>query len=166
MVVASMLNVVYLTLHQAAGTAIPSFASALLEGDVNPEEEDIIMWTCIDVYLGMFNFHQGWFSAVSSSSSCLFAGGSDTVHLLIPGNHVYTAHPHLQVVSAVHAFFLAMVLFPEVQAKAQAELDAVVGSERLPCFDDRDRLPYVNAVWKEVLRWHSVTPLGMVSASL
>ena len=74
--------------------------------------------------------------------------------------------PRLQVVSAIHAFFLAMVLFPEVQAKAQAELDAVVGSERLPSFSDRDSLPYINAVWKEVLRWHSVTPLGTVSASL
>ncbi|KAF8134338.1 cytochrome P450 [Boletus edulis] len=65
------------------------------------------------------------------------------------------------VISAVHAFFLAMVVFPEVQAKAQRELDAVIGSERLPSFDDRDSLPYVNAVWKEVLRWHSVTPLAL-----
>ena len=82
-----------------------------------------------------------------------------------PGNQVCTNRPHLQVVSAIHAFFLAMVLFPEVQAKAQAELDAVVGSGRLPSFDDRDSLPYINAVWKEVLRWHSVLPLGTVSAS-
>ena len=56
-----------------------------------------------------------------------------------------------------------MVLFPEVQAKAQAELDAVVGSERLPCSNDRDSLPYINAVWKEALRWHSILPLGIVS---
>ena len=58
-----------------------------------------------------------------------------------------------------------MVLFPEVQVKAQAELDAVVGSERLPCFNDRDSLPYINAVCKEVLRWHTVAPLGTVSIS-
>jgi hypothetical protein len=58
-----------------------------------------------------------------------------------------------------------MVLFPEVQSKAQAELDAVVGSGRLPSFDDRDSLPYINAVRKELLRWHSVTPLGAVSTS-
>lgn len=68
--------------------------------------------------------------------------------------------------STVHAFFLAMVLFPEVQVKAQAELDTVVGRERLPSFSDRDSLPYVNAVWKEVLRWHTVVPLGTVSPSL
>ena len=59
-----------------------------------------------------------------------------------------------------------MVLFPEVQAKAQAELDAAVGNERLPCFNDRDSLPYINAVCKEVLRWHTVAPLGTVSVSL
>lgn len=45
---------------------------------------------------------------------------------------------------------------------AQAELDSVVGSERLPCLNDRDSLPYINAVCKEVLRWHTVTPLGTV----
>ena len=58
-----------------------------------------------------------------------------------------------------------MVLFPQVQVKAQAELDGVVGNERLPSFDDRDSLPYINAVWKEVLRWHTVTPLGTVASS-
>ena len=81
-------------------------------------------------------------------------------------NQVCTDKHDLQVVSAIHAFFLAMVLFPEVQAKAKAELDAVVGTERLPCFNDRDSLPYINAVWKEVLRWHSVVPLGTVSTAV
>ena len=80
------------------------------------------------------------------------------------GNQVCADQRNLQVVSAIHAFFLAMVLFPEVQTKAQAELDAVVGTERLPCSNDRDSLPYINAVWKEALRWHSVLPLGIISA--
>ena len=78
------------------------------------------------------------------------------------GNQVCIDQCGLQVVSAIHAFFLAMDLFPEVQAKAQAEVDAVVSSERLPCFVDRDSLPYINAVCKEVLRWHTVAPLGTV----
>ena len=80
------------------------------------------------------------------------------------GNQVCTDQRDPQVVSAIHAFFLAMVLYPEVQAKAKAELDAVVGSERLPCFNDRDSLSYINAVWKEVLRWHSIAPLGTTCA--
>jgi hypothetical protein len=65
-----------------------------------------------------------------------------------------------QSVSAIYACFLAMILFPEVALKAQTEIDAVVGSERLPTFEDRPHLPYINAVVKEVLRWNSVTPLG------
>ncbi|KAI0366792.1 cytochrome P450 [Pilatotrama ljubarskyi] len=63
--------------------------------------------------------------------------------------------------SSVQAFFLAMAMHPELQRKAQAELDAVVGSHRLPDFSDREALPYVNALIKEVFRWHNVVPLGI-----
>ncbi len=53
-----------------------------------------------------------------------------------------------------------MVLHPDVQKRAQQELDAVVGSGRLPEFSDRASLPYLNALVKELLRWHPVAPLG------
>lgn len=49
-------------------------------------------------------------------------------------------------------------MYPEVQVRAQAELDAVVGVDRLPSFEDRDHLPYIQAVTLEALRWHSVVP--------
>jgi hypothetical protein len=45
-----------------------------------------------------------------------------------------------------------MILHPDVFAKAQAEIDGVVGSERLPDFHDRNSLPYVECVVKEVYR--------------
>ncbi|THH16031.1 hypothetical protein EW146_g4550 [Bondarzewia mesenterica] len=61
--------------------------------------------------------------------------------------------------SALETFFLAMVSHPEAQKKAQAEIDAVIGNDRLPNFDDENSLPYVNAVVKEVLRWRPVVPL-------
>ena len=54
-----------------------------------------------------------------------------------------------------------MIAFPEMQRKAQAELDAVVGRARLPIFSDAPHLPYVCAITKEVLRWRPVTPLGV-----
>jgi cytochrome P450 len=54
-----------------------------------------------------------------------------------------------------------MTLYPEVQRKAQAEIDSVVGNSRLPDYSDQDALPYIQAVLKEVLRWHPVTPLSM-----
>ncbi len=56
-----------------------------------------------------------------------------------------------------------MLLYPEVQAKAQAEIDAVIGNDRLPRFDDRESLPYVNALVLEVTRWHTVAPIGQYS---
>ena len=64
-------------------------------------------------------------------------------------------------VSSEYAFFLAMVLFPEVQKKAQDEIDAVVGNERLPTFADQSQLPYVNAIVTELMRWNNVVPLGL-----
>ncbi len=54
-----------------------------------------------------------------------------------------------------------MSLHPEVQKKAQEELDRVVGPTRLPEYADRKNLPYVNAIVKETLRWHVVGPLGL-----
>lgn len=54
-----------------------------------------------------------------------------------------------------------MTLYPEVQVKAQQEIDRVIGRDRLPTFEDRDRLPYIDAIVKEVLRWGVVAPLGI-----
>jgi cytochrome P450 len=53
-----------------------------------------------------------------------------------------------------------MAMYPDVQRKAHAEIDAVVGQRRLPDFSDRDSLPYVNAIMKELLRWHPAAPQG------
>lgn len=53
-----------------------------------------------------------------------------------------------------------MVMFPEVQAKAQQEIDAVIGSDRLPTVADRPNLPYINKLVSEILRWQPAAPLG------
>ncbi|TBU36342.1 cytochrome P450-like protein [Dichomitus squalens] len=63
-------------------------------------------------------------------------------------------------------FFLASNLFPEAQKKAQAELYAVVGTNRLPDYPDRDRLPYVNALIRECHRWLPTGPLSLPHATL
>jgi hypothetical protein len=67
-----------------------------------------------------------------------------------------------ETISSMYSFFLALVLFPEVQGRAQAELDVVIGRERLPTFDDRPRLPYIEALCKELMRWQMVTPMGTI----
>ncbi len=53
-----------------------------------------------------------------------------------------------------------MLANPESQRRAHEELDNVIGLGQLPQFSDRDSLPFVNAIVKEVLRWQPVTPLG------
>ena len=59
-----------------------------------------------------------------------------------------------------------MTLYPEVQKRAQRELDQVVGRGRLPSFHDRESLPYVSNVVKEALRWKAVSPMGEQSSLL
>lgn len=62
--------------------------------------------------------------------------------------------------SAMLSFFLAMVIYPNVQRNAQAELDATIGRDRLPNFEDRASLVYINAIVKECLRWQPTMPLS------
>ncbi|KAG0702321.1 cytochrome P450 [Suillus ampliporus] len=80
---------------------------------------------------------------VKWSAISMYGGGSDTA------------------VSTIYSLFLAMTLFPDAQKKAQAEIDAVVGPDRLPSFADRDSLPYTEALAKEILRWNAVVPTGV-----
>ncbi|KAJ1301280.1 hypothetical protein OPQ81_003685 [Rhizoctonia solani] len=64
-------------------------------------------------------------------------------------------------VSALVTFVLAMVRFPDFQVKAQQEIDAVTGGNRLPTLKDRPALPYVQRLISEVLRWQPVSPIGV-----
>ncbi|KAI0061732.1 cytochrome P450 [Artomyces pyxidatus] len=68
--------------------------------------------------------------------------------------------------SILRTFLLALALNPDVQQKAQAELDQVLGSARLPDYEDRRRLPYIEAICKELLRWRLVLPLGVPRATM
>lgn len=56
-----------------------------------------------------------------------------------------------------------MLLYPDAQKRAQAEIDTVVGKNRLPDFGDRNSLPYFECVLSEVLRWNPAVPLGVTS---
>ncbi|KAJ7626268.1 cytochrome P450 [Mycena polygramma] len=63
--------------------------------------------------------------------------------------------------ATILTFMMAMALHPDKQRLAQAEIDEIVGYERLPTISDLPNLPYVNAVIKETMRWHPVLPLGI-----
>ncbi|KIM35565.1 hypothetical protein M413DRAFT_32422 [Hebeloma cylindrosporum] len=67
--------------------------------------------------------------------------------------------------SALGTFFLSMVCYPEVQKKAQRELDKVLNG-RLPEHGDIVSLPYLHALVKEVYRWKPITPLGLPHQSI
>ncbi|KAH8105630.1 cytochrome P450 [Phellopilus nigrolimitatus] len=77
------------------------------------------------------------------SAAAIYGGGADTT------------------VSATYGFFLMMLQHPEAQRKAREEIDDVIGHDRLPTFADRERLPYVDALLKEVLRCSPVVPMGL-----
>lgn len=81
------------------------------------------------------------------SASSMYLGGADTT------------------VSSLMTFFLAMIMFPEVQKKARDELDSVTGGSRLPVSADREKLPYIEAIMKETHRWHPVAPMGLPHSS-
>jgi len=57
-------------------------------------------------------------------------------------------------------FLMAMTMHPEIQRKAQEEIDRVIGNDRLPDFNDEFLLPYCTAVMRETLRWQQVAPFG------
>jgi cytochrome P450 len=59
----------------------------------------------------------------------------------------------------------AMVTHPEVQKRAHAELDTVVGRSRTPTFLDAPSLPYIQAMVKEVLRWRPALALSLPRAT-
>lgn len=75
------------------------------------------------------------------------------------GGMLYLAGSDTTVASVV-SFFLAMAVYPDVQKKAQAELDRVVGCGRLPEFSDEQELPYICGVVNECFRWLPVLTMG------
>ncbi|KAJ6624514.1 cytochrome P450 [Mycena sp. CBHHK59/15] len=81
--------------------------------------------------------------SIKWTAGSIYGGGADTT------------------VSAISTFFLNMTLHPDIQAKAQAEIDAVVGTHRLPTYADRENFPYVEALCKEVFRYHPIGPMGL-----
>ena len=54
-----------------------------------------------------------------------------------------------------------MLHFPDIYRNIQAEIDAEIGTERCPSFDDWARLPYLRAVQLELQRWRSIVPISM-----
>ncbi|KAG9090111.1 hypothetical protein FS749_000800 [Ceratobasidium sp. UAMH 11750] len=133
-------------------TARPSFVANLLHAKGGPDgaseyDQDLIKWT----------------------AAALFVGGGDTT------------------VAVINTFMLMMAAYPEIQRTAQAEIANAIGIRaadvnsapdarspatintsteqplpaRLPGFEDRARLPYLEAVFKEVMRFNPALSMGL-----
>ncbi|KAF9457241.1 cytochrome P450 [Collybia nuda] len=68
--------------------------------------------------------------------------------------------------ATLRSFFALMALHPRVMKRAQGDIDRITEGERMPTFDDWENLPYINAIFMEVLRYNTVTPLGLPHAVL
>ncbi|KAF7369676.1 O-methylsterigmatocystin oxidoreductase [Mycena venus] len=125
-------------------TALPSFTSnALRSGELTADEK----------------------YALKYIAAALYGGGLDTV-LQFLSSLISSAHYlPVKMTGATTVFFLAMVLFPDVQRKAQEELDRVVGTSRLPTIRDQEHLPYIAAIQKEMYRWRTTVPGGVPHAA-
>jgi cytochrome P450 len=66
--------------------------------------------------------------------------------------------------STLYGFIQAMMVWPEVQKRAQEEIERVVGSDRLPVIDDYQNLPYIRCCVKETLRWMPTVIMGVPHA--
>jgi len=85
--------------------------------------------------------------ALRNSATTAFSGGSDTTNTMLL------------------IFVQAMILHPHVQVKARAEIDAVIGKNRLPDYSDQLSLPYIEAIIREVARWQPILPLVIPHAA-
>ncbi|KAI9571602.1 cytochrome P450 [Boletus coccyginus] len=83
-----------------------------------------------------------WTEALKETAATAFLAASETTN------------------SVIMTFCLMMVMNPEAQKNAQAQIDAVVGNTRLPTIDDRPSLPYVDAILREILRYSPPAPLS------
>lgn len=99
------------------------------------------------------------------AASSLFLAGSDTVSVACREIFRSSDSPAVQTDSALQFSFFALAMNPAVLSRMQREMDTAIGGSRLPCLDDRDKLPYTNAVAMEIFRFNSVTPSGVPHVS-
>ncbi|KIJ27205.1 hypothetical protein M422DRAFT_191307, partial [Sphaerobolus stellatus SS14] len=72
-----------------------------------------------------------------------------------------TSYSGTSVACTLGTFFLAAATHPDICKRAQAEIDAVTALQRLPDYEDRTSLPFVEAIYREVMRWRPAMPMGV-----
>ncbi|KLO17831.1 cytochrome P450 [Schizopora paradoxa] len=88
-------------------------------------------------------------------------GRDDIIDVKMNGFTTYVAGVETTE-STIFTFYLMMIVNPEIQRRAQLEIDQFVATEgRLPSFEDRTQLPFVGCILKEVYRFGPPLPLAV-----
>ncbi|KAJ7512022.1 cytochrome P450 [Mycena galericulata] len=116
------------------------FSAAAKERSKNPNGE--LPESFMD-YISNMGLSQEEFPIFSYGGFTLVEAGSDTAAAFLI------------------SLILILALHPEHQERAGREVESVVGSTRLPELDDFERMPFVNALIKEVIRIRPSFPIGV-----
>ncbi|KAK3697323.1 hypothetical protein QZH41_004723 [Actinostola sp. cb2023] len=81
-------------------------------------------------------------------------------HLIMTINDIFSAGSET-VITTIRWLIACLVNYPEVQCKAQAEIDTVIGRDRLPVLEDGSKLHYLQAVIKETHRFCTIAHLSL-----
>ena len=128
------LHTAVLTGSQANSVATPSFMSRCLENLVQSEDDD-----------------KSGYKIIKDTAGVFFLGASVLVlRLSLFSRNTQAGSGSTS--AAIYMIILALLQFPDVEAKAQQELDEIVGRDRLPDLYDEASLPYLSAVIKEAFR--------------
>lgn len=136
----------YITRAKAIGFQMESLYSDVLDHVIQRRKSGNRAGSFMDRVLDEQNKNELSIRQQRFIGGVLMEGGSDTTSSLL-----------LAIVQA-------MTKNPEIQSKAQAEIDATVGPDHSPQWSDRDSLPYINMIVKEGHRWRPVVPLGFPHA--
>ncbi|KAI9931097.1 hypothetical protein MW887_010754 [Aspergillus wentii] len=133
----------YVTRARAVGTQMETLHGEILQTILKRrgESPEKNLGSFMDKVLDAQDRNQLPLRQVAFIGGVLSEGGSDTTSTLI-----------ITIIQA-------LILNPDVQKKAQAEIDAVVGFDRSPVWADMKQLPYLNMIVKEGHRWRAILPL-------
>ncbi|KAH0624275.1 hypothetical protein JD844_007963 [Phrynosoma platyrhinos] len=142
----------------------PSFALTLAVSNV----------ICVVVFGHRFSTEDETFHQLMEAMEPIFKFASSTTHFM--EDQPKPAYDESNMIQSIFDLFLGgtetssttlywtllyMVLYPDVQAKVQKEIDAVVAPDQMICYEDRKNLPYTNAVIHECQRFSNIIAVGL-----
>lgn len=107
----------------------------------------------VDAYLDELEQSAGDPSTSYSRENLIYSVGE----LIIAGTETTT--------NTLRWAMLYMALYPNIQERVHQEIDSVLANGRSATLEDRQRMPYVEAVLHEVLRFCNIVPLGIFRAT-